>query len=152
MIAKISSMSTTASIRAGLMFRSSNITKAPFFQIVQAEDNVVEKFYRNVENENAIIWKFGISIPAGAWLRIKKVGNNINSYYSTIANLNINNDGDWIEILPNILNPASSITWGTNFLIGMSLTHAISSGISSVQVIWRSIQVDNNGVLETPFN
>ena len=44
-IAKISSMSTTASIRAGLMFRSSNSIKSPFFQIVQAGDNVMRKFY-----------------------------------------------------------------------------------------------------------
>ena len=151
-IAKISSMSTTASIRAGLMFRSSNSIKSPFFQIVQAGDDVVGKFYRNVENDEAKIWKYGTGIPAGAWLRIKKVGNNVNSYYSTIANPNINNDGDWTEILPNVLNPDPSITWGTNFLIGMCLTNAVGSGIPSAQVIWSSVQVDNNGVLETPFN
>jgi hypothetical protein len=151
MIAKISSMSTTANIRAGLMFRSSNTTKSPFFQIVQAGDDVVGKFYRNLENGDATIWKYGTGIPAGAWLRIKKVGNNVNSYYSTLSNPNINNDGDWTEILPNVLNPDPSIIWGTNFLIGMSFTNAIGSGIPSAQVIWSTVQVNNNGVLETPF-
>jgi YD repeat-containing protein len=152
MIAKISSMSTTANIRAGLIFRNSLTPKSPFFQIVQAGDDVVGKFYRNLENGDATIWKYGTGIPAGAWLRIKKVGNNVNSYYSTLSNPNINNDGDWTEILPNVLNPDPSITWGTNFLIGMSLTNAIGSGIPSAQVIWSSVQVNNNGVLETPFN
>jgi hypothetical protein len=152
MIAKISSMSTTANIRAGLIFRNSLTPKSPFFQIVQAGDDVVGKFYRNLENGDATIWKYGTGIPAGAWLRIKKVGNNVNSYYSTLSNPNINNDGDWTEILPNVLNPDPSIIWGTNFLIGMSLTNAIGSGIPSAQVIWSSVQVNNNGVLETPFN
>ena len=152
MIAKISSMSTTANIRAGLIFRNSLTTKSPFFQIVQAGDDVVGKFYRNLENGDATIWKYGTGIPAGAWLRIKKVGNNVNSYYSTLSNPNINNDGDWTEILPNVLNPDPSITWGTNFLIGMTLTNATGSGIPIAQVIWSSVQVNNNGVLETPFN
>jgi hypothetical protein len=152
LIAKISSMSGTENIRAGLMFRSSNTTKAPFFQIVQAGNDVVGKFYRNAENDEAKIWKYGTGISAGAWLRIKKVGSNVYSYYSTLSNPNINNDGDWTETLPVILSSDPSITWGTNFLIGMSLTNAVGSGIPSAQVIWSSVQVNNNGVLETPFN
>jgi YD repeat-containing protein len=152
LIAKISSMSGTDNIRAGLMFRNSNNVKAPFFQIVQAGDNVVGKFYRNVENDDAKIWQYRTGLPAGAWLRIKKVGNNINSYFSTLPNPNIGNDGDWIEVLPTVLNPAPNITWGSNFLIGMSLTNAVGSVIPSAQVIWSSVQIDNNGVLETPFN
>jgi hypothetical protein len=73
--------------------------------------------------------------------------------YSDILqpNPSIGNEGDWIEVLPNVLNPAPNITWGANFLIGLSFTNAIGSGIPTAQVIFSNVQIDNNGVLENSF-
>ena len=145
MMAKISSMSPTSNIRAGLMFRGSIAPKSQYFQIVQAGDNIVGKFYRNADNDASKIWKYTTGVSAGAWLRIKKVGNNVYSYYSVSPNPSISNDADWNEMTIGGINPDPTITWGTNFLVGFSLTNATGSGNPSAQAVFTNIQIDDNG-------
>jgi YD repeat-containing protein len=151
-VAKIVSISNSGAIRTGLMFKDNIGSKAPFFTIVQQGDNVVGKLYRNVTNADALIWQFETSAPANVWMKIKKTGNIIQAYYSTAANPSISNDTDWIENLPgSIGNPAPSITWGSSFLVGMTLSNPTTSGIPTAQVIFSNVQINNNGVLENPF-
>lgn len=151
-VAKIVSMPSSGAIRTGLMFKDNTGSKAPFFAIVQQGDNVVGKLYRNTTNADALIWQYDGSAPASIWMKIKKVGNVIKAYYSTAANPSISNDTDWIENLTgSIGNPAPSITWGSSFLIGMTLSNPTSSSIPTAQVIFSNVQIDNNGVLESSF-
>ena len=149
-IAKITSMTNSGGVRVGLMFKGNTGASAKFFTIVQQGDNIVGKIYREADNNTANILSY-TSTPPNVWLKIKKVGNVIQAYYSTAANPSISNDTDWIENLTGGVPPTPpNIVWGSSFVVGTTISN--TSTIIPAEVIFTNVQIDNNGVLETPFN
>ena len=149
-IAKITSMTNSGGVRVGLMFKGNTGASAKFFTIVQQGDNVIGKIYREADNNTANILSY-TSVPTNVWLKIKKVGNVIQAYYSTAANPSISNDTDWIENLSGGVPPTPpNIVWGSSFVVGTTISN--TSTIVPAEVIFTNVKVDNNGVLETPFN
>ncbi|WP_026995308.1 hypothetical protein [Flectobacillus major] len=146
-MAKISSMTNTANIRAGIIFKSGLGTKDIFFSIVQDGNNTVGKLHRSAVNDPVTIWQYDNNTPAGVWLKIKKKGNTIQSYYSTASNPSINNDTNWTEFLPNLFGSAPSITWGSNFQIGLTLENPPSANTSTAQVVFTNVQINDNGFI-----
>jgi YD repeat-containing protein len=147
---KIVSMTNSGGVRVGLMFKGNTGASSKFYSIVQQGDNIIGKIYREADNNVANILEY-TSVPTNVWLKIKKVGNVIQSYYSTAANPSISYDINWIENLTGGIPPTPpNITWGSNFVVGTTISN--TSSINPAEVIFGNVQIDNNGVLEMPFN
>jgi hypothetical protein len=143
-IAKIASKSNSSGVRVGLMFKTNTGASSQFYAIVQqGNDNIVGKIYRETDNNTANILQF-TNAPANVWLKIKKVGNVIQAYYSTAANPSISNDTGWIEDLSDTGLPLPpNITWGSNFVVGATISN--TSTISPAEVVFTNLQIDDNG-------
>lgn len=142
-MAKIASMSSLGSLRVGLMLKGNTGASSKFFSIVQQGDNVIGKIYRENDNDLSKIWQY-VAAPANVWLKIKKVGNVVQAYYSTAANPSISDDTDWIESLTGgVLNPAPTFTWGSSFVVGTTISN--TSTTNPAEVIFSNIQIDDNG-------
>ena len=145
-MAKVNGLSPYSGVRAGIMFKAGLSGKDIFFSIVQDGDNsnAVGKLYRQSTNADAFLWKYQLSVPAGIWLRIKKVGNVIQSYYSTLTNPSIGNESDWTpDMTSGNPNPAPNITWPTTFRVGFTLENPTAN--SPAEVIFTHVQIDDNG-------
>jgi hypothetical protein len=147
MMAKLNSLTSFAGVRAGVIFKNGLGSQDVFFSIIQEGDpgsHVVGKLHRSTPNTNINIWQFQNGLPAtGLWFKVKKVGNVIQSYYSTASNPSISNDTGWVEFLSNTFGTPPTMTWGTNFLVGLTLENP--SANSPVEVIFTNVQVDDNG-------
>jgi RHS Repeat len=149
-IAKISSMSSLGGVRVGLMFKGSTGASSKFFSIVQQGDvnNIVGKIYRETDNATANILQY-TSATANVWLKIKKVGNVIQAYYSTASNPSISNDTGWIEDLSGAGLPTPpNITWGSSFVVGTTISN--TSTTNPAEVIFTNVQIDDNGTIINP--
>jgi hypothetical protein len=147
-MAKVNGLSAGSGIRAGLMFKAGLGDKDVFFSIVQDGDNsnVVGKLYRQTTNDNAFIGQFQLPLPANVWLRIKKVGATVRSYYSTLSNPNINQDSDWIENLTSGGSALPAISFGSSFRVGMTLENP-RTDTPTATVTFTNIQIDDNGTI-----
>ena len=146
-ITKINGMTVSGGVRAGLMFKGNTGASSKFYAIVQQGDinNIVGKIYRETDNNTANILQF-TNASANVWLKIKKVGNVIQAYYSTAANPSISNDTDWIEDLSGAGLPTPpNITWGSSFVVGTTISN--TSAISPAEVIFTNVQIDDNGTI-----
>jgi hypothetical protein len=147
MMAKLNSLTSFAGVRAGVIFKNGLGSKDVFFSIIQEGDpnsHVVGKLHRSTPNTNINIWQFQNGLPAtGLWFKVKKVGNVVQSYYSTASNPSISNDTGWVEFLSNTFGTPPTMTWGTNFLVGLTLENP--SPNSPVEVIFTNVQIDDNG-------
>jgi hypothetical protein len=147
MMAKLNSLTSFAGVRAGVIFKNGLGSKDVFFSIIQEGDpssHVVGKLHRSTPNTNINIWQFQNGLPAtGLWFKVKKVGNIIQSYYSTASNPSISNDTGWVEFLSNTFGTPPNMTWGTNFLVGLTLENP--SPNSPAEVIFTNVQIDDNG-------
>jgi hypothetical protein len=142
-IAKINAMTVSGGVRVGLMFKGNTGASSKFYAIVQQGDNVVGKIYRETDNNTANILQY-TSAPANVWLKIKKVGNVIQAYYSTATNPSISNDTGWIEDLSGAGLPTPpNITWGSSFVVGTTISN--TSAISPAEVVFTNVQIDDNG-------
>jgi YD repeat-containing protein len=143
-IAKIASKSNSSGVRVGLMFKTNTGASSQFYAIVQqGNDNIVGKIYRETDNNTANILQF-TNAPANVWLKIKKVGDVIQAYYSTAANPSISNDTGWIEDLSGTGLPLPpNITWGSSFVVGATISN--TSTISPAEVVFTNLQIDDNG-------
>lgn len=144
-VAKLNNLTSAANIRAGLIFKAGLGARDVFFSIVQDGNNTVGKLHRSQTNDPVSIWQFDTNTPAGVWVKIKKVNNVIQSYYSTAANPSISNDTGWTEFLPNTFGVAPSMTWGTNFQVGFTLEIPPAANTPTAQVLFTNIQIDDNG-------
>jgi YD repeat-containing protein len=148
-MAKIVSMTNSGGVRVGLMFKGNTGASSQFYSIVQQGDNIIGKIYREADNNVANILQY-TSVPTNVWLKIKKVGNVIQAYYSTAANPSISDDIGWIENLTGGVPPTPpNITWGSSFVVGTTISN--TSSINPAEVIFSNVLIDNNGVLENPF-
>ena len=146
-IAKIASVTTSGGVRVGLMFKTTTGASSQFYSIVQQGDNVIGKIYRETDNSTANILEY-TSIPTHVWLKIKKVGNVIQAYFSTAANPSISNDTDWIENLSAGVPPTPpNIIWGGSFVVGTTISN--TSTTSPAEVIFTQVQIDDNGTIST---
>jgi hypothetical protein len=147
MMAKLNSLTSFAGVRAGVIFKNGLGSQDVFFSIIQEGDpgsHVVGKLHRSTPNTNISIWQYQNGLPAtGLWFKVKKVGNVIQSYYSTASNPSISNDTGWVEFLSNTFGTPPTMTWGTNFLVGLTLENP--SANSPVEVIFTNVQIDDNG-------
>ena len=144
-VAKIASMTNSGGVRVGLMFKGNTGASAKFFTIVQQGDNIVGKIYREADNNTANILSY-TSVPQNVWLKIKKVGNVIQAYYSTAANPSISNDTDWIENLSGGVPPTPpNIVWGNSFVVGTTISN--TSTIVPAEVVFTNVQIDDNGTI-----
>lgn len=152
MMAKLNSMTNLAGIRAGVIFKNGLGSQDVFFSIIQEGDpssHVVGKLHRSTPNTNINIWQFQNGLPAtGLWFKVKKVGNVVQSYYSTASNPSISNDTNWVEFLSNTFGTPPTMTWGTNFLVGLTLENPTAN--SPVEVIFTNVQIDDNGTIINP--
>jgi hypothetical protein len=96
-------------------------------------------------NTDISIWQYQNGLPTGLWLKVKKVGNVIQSYYSTASNPSISNDTGWTEFLSNTFGVPPSMTWGSNFRVGLTLENPTST--SPAEVIFTNVQIDDNGTI-----
>ena len=144
-IAKLNNLTNAGNIQAGLIFKAGLGAKDIFFSIVQDGNNTIGKLHRSVTNDPATIWQFDTNTPPNVWVKIKKVGNTIQSYYSTAASPSISNDTGWTEFLPNTFGAAPSMTWGANFQVGLTLENPPASSTPTAQVLFTNIQIDDNG-------
>jgi RHS Repeat len=145
-VAKIASKSNSSGVRVGLMFKTNTGASSQFYAIVQqGNDNIVGKIYRETDNNTANILQF-TNAPANVWLKIKKVGNVIQAYYSTVANPSISNDTGWIEDLSGAGLPSPpNIVWGSSFVVGTTISN--TSTISPAEVVFTNVQIDDNGTI-----
>lgn len=149
MMAKINSLTSLAGIRAGVIFKNGLGLQDVFFSIIQDGDpasHVVGKLHRSTANTSINIWQYQNGLPAtGLWFRVKKVGNVIQSYYSTASNPSISNDTDWTEFLTNTFGVSPSMTWGTTFQVGLTLENPTTT--SPAEVIFTNVQINDNGTI-----
>jgi RHS Repeat len=150
-MAKVNGLSAGSGIRAGLMFKAGLGSKDVFFSIVQDGDNshAVGKLYRETTNANAFIGQYQLPLPANVWLRIKKAGTSIRSYYSTLASPNINQESDWIEDLTTSGSALPAISFGSSFRVGLTLENP-SSDTPTAQVTFTNVQINDNGNVINP--
>jgi hypothetical protein len=114
-VAKISTMSANLQgMRSGIMIRASNSPTADYFQFFFDSGFQVLSLYKqdNTTGDDPIGFQ-SATIPQ--WLRLKKNGNTISVWYSSMTNPNWNNDADWTQYGSN----QTSITFNGSYLLGI---------------------------------
>jgi hypothetical protein len=127
-IAKINSISANqggtppAGSRSGIMLRASTSPTAHYYQFFfDAGYNVISLYNQDNSTGDGQIGYTPTSIPI--WLRLKKNGNDISAWYSSSANPNWNNDGDW-----TLYTTVNSSSFSSGFLMGIeAYNNAFSS-------------------------
>ena len=81
----ISDGTTNANAKAGIMFRDSPATNAPFVALVHDQGQGVQFLYRDSTGANAGQQGANLAVNPAVWLRLVRSNNTFYAYYSTIA-------------------------------------------------------------------
>ncbi len=117
-IAKLNSISSSPDLgmRSGVMIRSSLAADAPYFEMIfDVAGGAVGKVARTTSATNAQFLQFGTTSHP-LWLRIKKRGEEISTWWSTASNPSWNNDANWTETSSGV---TTSSAFNAGFLIGI---------------------------------